>query len=90
MWFPQSGLTESGEVYSFGEGEYDLGHGDTDDKTLPKLVESLRIAAFPQISLVAELSGERVGHIFLSPVKIEGQGPKGGCEATGQEMTTWN
>ncbi len=36
-----------------------------------KLVESLRVAAFPQISLVAEVAGELVGHIFLSPVRIE-------------------
>ena len=44
-----------------------------------ELVESLRVAAFPQISLVAEFAGELVGHVFLSPVRIEGKRPKGAC-----------
>ncbi len=43
------------------------------------LVESLRVAASPRVSLVAELEGERVGHIFLSPVRVEGQPPRGAC-----------
>lgn len=35
-----------------------------------ELVEKLRSAADPQISLVAELNGQVVGHIFFSPVTI--------------------
>ena len=35
------------------------------------LVDALRHNADPFISLVAELSGQVVGHIFFSPVKIE-------------------
>ena len=36
-----------------------------------ELVEALRKNARPQISLVAELDGQIVGHIFFSPVRIE-------------------
>ena len=36
-----------------------------------ELVEKLRSVADPQISLVAELDGQVVGHIFFSPVTIE-------------------
>ena len=35
------------------------------------LVDALRETAHPYISLVAELQGQIVGHIFFSPVKIE-------------------
>lgn len=35
-----------------------------------ELVEKLRSVADPQISLVAELDGQVVGHIFFSPVTI--------------------
>ena len=44
-----------------------------------RLVEALRASAFPRISLVAELDGELVGHIFLSPVTIEGKPPGSSC-----------
>jgi len=36
------------------------------------LVRALRASARPSLSLVAELHGETVGHVFLSPVTIEG------------------
>lgn len=39
-----------------------------------ELVDGLRTAADPQVSLVAEAAGEPVGHIFFSPVTIEGTG----------------
>lgn len=35
------------------------------------LVEALRAVAEPHVSLVAEVGGRVVGHIFFSPVKIE-------------------
>lgn len=38
------------------------------------LVDALREQAHPHISLVALLGGEVVGHIFFSPVIIEGEG----------------
>jgi putative acetyltransferase len=38
------------------------------------LVEALRSAARPYISLVAVLDGQVVGHIFFSPVRIESEG----------------
>jgi len=38
-----------------------------------QLVETLRLVADPQISLVATLDKLVVGHIFFSPVTIEGQ-----------------
>jgi len=38
------------------------------------LVAALRASARPQLSLVAELDGEVVGHVFFSPVRIEGTG----------------
>jgi putative acetyltransferase len=37
----------------------------------PRLVESLRASAEPQLSLVALVEGELVGHIFFSPVTFE-------------------
>ena len=37
------------------------------------LVEALRKNAQPQVSLVAELDGQVVGHIFFSPVSIESE-----------------
>ena len=37
------------------------------------LVDALRKNAQPQISLVAELDGQVVGHIFFSPVLIESE-----------------
>jgi putative acetyltransferase len=43
------------------------------------LIEALRRAAGPWISLVAEAGGRVVGHIFFSPVTIEGEaGPRAG------------
>lgn len=39
-----------------------------------RLVEALRERAKPYLSLVAELSGELVGHVMFSPVSIEGSG----------------
>lgn len=36
------------------------------------LVRTLRTSARPGLSLVAELEGELVGHVFFSPVRIEG------------------
>ncbi len=39
-----------------------------------KLVDELREAASPAISLVAVASGRVVGHVFFSPVDIEGSG----------------
>jgi putative acetyltransferase len=38
------------------------------------LVEALRASADPHISLVAEVEGRVVGHIFFSPVTIESAG----------------
>ncbi len=38
------------------------------------LVESLRAAADPHVSLVAEVEGRVVGHIFFSPVRVESEG----------------
>lgn len=36
-------ITSAGELYSWGKGRYGrLGHGDTGDQLLPKLVEALR------------------------------------------------
>ncbi len=40
------------------------------------LVDALRRNAEPQISLVAELDGQVVGHIFFSPVLIESEASK--------------
>jgi putative acetyltransferase len=37
------------------------------------LVDALRKNAWPQVSLVAELDGQVVGHIFFSPVLIESE-----------------
>lgn len=37
------------------------------------LVDALRKTAHPQVSLVAELDGQIVGHIFFSPVTIESE-----------------
>ena len=39
------------------------------------LVRALRAAVWPRLSLVGELRGEVVGHIFFSPVSIEGIAP---------------
>ena len=44
-----------------------------------RLVEALRTDASPQISLVAEREERLVGHVFLSPVTVEGNPPKAGC-----------
>jgi len=35
------------------------------------LVDALRASAHPQISLVADVDGEVVGHVFFSPVSIQ-------------------
>jgi CDP-diacylglycerol--glycerol-3-phosphate 3-phosphatidyltransferase len=37
-----------------------------------ELVDALRASAHPQLSLVAEVESELVGHIFFSPVSIDG------------------
>lgn len=37
------------------------------------LVDALRKTARPQVSLVAEMNGQVVGHIFFSPVTIESE-----------------
>lgn len=50
------------------------------------LVRALRAQARPQISLVAERAGRLVGHVFLSPVTIEGPAsppPVGGLAPVG-------
>lgn len=39
------------------------------------LVRALRASAKPRISLVAELRGEVIGHVFFSPVSIEPAAP---------------
>jgi putative acetyltransferase len=38
-----------------------------------RLVSRLRAAASPQLSLVAELNGRVVGHVFFSPVSLEAE-----------------
>ena len=44
-------LLEGGEVLTFGCGEHgQLGHGDTQDQLLPKVVEALRGKKVLQIS----------------------------------------
>jgi len=43
------------------------------------LVDILRRSASPKVSRVAEVDGEQVGHIFLSPVSIEGKKPRVDC-----------
>jgi alpha-tubulin suppressor-like RCC1 family protein len=44
-------LTESGEVYSFGEGQYgSLGHGDEEQQLVPKLIEMMRGKKVVQVS----------------------------------------
>ena len=45
-----------------------------DTPTEANLVDALRRSAQPYISLVAELEGQVVGHIFFSPVTIEADG----------------
>lgn len=40
------------------------------------LVDALRKTAEPQVSLVAEMNGQVVGHIFFSPVVIESEATK--------------
>ena len=41
-------------------------------KSEARLVEDLRTVARPQLSLVAERDGQVVGHVFVSPVVLEG------------------
>ncbi len=45
-----------------------------------RLVDALRAAAHPRISLVAERDGVVVGHVFVSPVTVD---PDGGVPAGG-------
>ena len=51
-------LTEAGAVFSFGEGEGSLGHGDMEEQRTPKVIEALSgervvaVAAGSQHSLV--------------------------------------
>ena len=49
----------------------ELAFGRTDEAAL---VDRLRLATEPQISLVAVENGQVVGHIFFSPVSIESAG----------------
>ena len=44
-----------------------------------RLVELLRQSAHPRLSLVAECRGEPVGHVFFSPVLIEGPSESPSC-----------
>jgi putative acetyltransferase len=48
-----------------------------------ELVETLRASAWPRLSLVAELDGEIVGHVFFSPVSIEGAPAAPACAGLG-------
>lgn len=48
-----------------------------------ELVGTLRATAHPQVSLVASLDEELVGHIFFSPVSIESSVPSPPCAALG-------
>jgi putative acetyltransferase len=48
-----------------------------------RLVELLRTSAFPRVSLVAERAGELAGHVFVSPVTIEGRPPRSPCGGLG-------
>ena len=48
-----------------------------------ELVSALRASTHPQLSLVAELEGELVGHIFFSPVHIESSVAVSSCVALG-------
>lgn len=48
-----------------------------------RLVDALRAAARPHLSLVAEWDGRLVGHAFFSPVRIEGPGPAPAAGALG-------
>ena len=50
----------------------ELAFGQPDEADI---VDALRAAAHPHISLVASSEGEVVGHIFFSPVTLEGLGP---------------
>ena len=44
-------LTESGDVFSCGDGDYGkLGHGDEEDQHVPKVVEALRGKGAVQVS----------------------------------------
>lgn len=49
-----------------------------------RLVDALRVAAHPHISLVAEVDGRVVGHIFFSPVTLETE-DEGSAIETGDE-----
>lgn len=49
----------------------ELAFGQPDEAAL---VDALRAASDPQISLVALADGQVVGHIFFSPVSIESEG----------------
>lgn len=48
----------------------DVAHSE---QTEPAIVEALRAAGALTVSLVAEESGEVIGHVAFSPVEIEGQ-----------------
>ncbi len=49
----------------------ELAFGGPDEAAL---VDALRGVAEPQLSLVAEVDGRVVGHIFFSPVSVEAEG----------------
>lgn len=43
------------------------------------LVDALRATAHPRLSLVAERKGELVGHVFFSPVALQGEAAAPAC-----------
>lgn len=44
-----------------------------------ELVDALRASATPSVSLVADRKGSVVGHVFVSPVRVEGRAPVCAC-----------
>lgn len=51
-----------------------------------ELVEALRASASPHLSLVAELDGDLVGHVFFSPVAVEGAAGAPPCAGLSREF----